>query len=633
MSTSTKARLNVSAADMSAVELKVLDGQFQPVAQGQGYLSLDLPPGIYKVQATAGFQSWSQLISLEKGETENVDVPAMDLQISAPLDGSRFAHEYHQWAAYEESRKVHADRGRGSAIFIMIRRFTEKQSAPAAPQGPLEHAMTGLTLHDRDGKLIVDLVEKAAHQETDPRNPNYDPWAACNVAVDPGYYRLRQELYPGKTIEMPLVAAQGRQLQLFALLAPVSSPTPLLRANLVESSIFYSEFNPDQPGLSQGLPFLSNEAQQGDRLTEIARQALLSRRAVASDELGQLFIQKFQNPMLGILGGYLMLLEKNPNQGTLAIVIDNLRRMLGDHPDVNALALAMAGPQSPYVFDRPPMLRESWQTILRTSVTQPWIVPMESLSAEIAPRLWGEGIWMFWNVPESGSPVDSTALIRSLEKGKKAFDLSHQEAALVQQLAGSGARGPVSFSQVQGALPGGMPSLDEVDEATVQRLVYTLGVPRGNVEEMLAKLSEKAQLYDSVRSKMLPGTQRTLELEEIVADTRALGAGKQGEAEKALPRLIEEDSPGSRITALGLLQAHPDPQYLPFLLSAIGHSKSAFEQYHALFAAYTLLSRLNTEQKQELKAVIEAQRGRGLRRHINPGTDRWVLSENILKRL
>jgi len=68
-------------------------------------------------------------------------------------------------------------------------------------------------------------------------------------------------------------------------------------------------------------------------------------------------------------------------------------------------------------------------------------------------------------------------------------------------------------------------------------------------------------------------------------------------------------------------------------LSAIGHSKSAFEQYHALFAAYTLLPRLNTQQKQELKAVIEAQRGRGLRRHINPGTDRWVLSENILKRL
>lgn len=627
MSSSTKTWLIVSAADMDVVELKILDGQFHTAAQGWGYLRVELPPGIYKVQATAGFQTWSQLISLDEGETENIFVPPLAIQSSAPLYESKFTHKYHERAAFEESRKVHADLGRGSAIFLMLRRYSMKQEKPS---GPREHPMTGLTLHDRDGNLIVDLVEKSIYQEPEPGNRELDPWAACNITLDPGYYRLRQELYPEKTIEMPLVAAQGWQLQLFALLAPTDSSPTLQRANLVESSIYYTRYDPLQPQNSQGFDSDDYATQQGERLTEIARQALISRSPVASEELSQLFIDKFHNPMLGILGGHLLLLEKEPNFRKLAIVVENLRRMLGDHPDVDALSLSMSGPQSPYIFDNPPMLRESWQSILKASVLQPWIVPLESLSAEIAPRLWGEGIWMLWNSPESVNPVESTALIRSLKKGRKTFDLTHQETTLVQQLARSRGFEPVSYSLVQDTLPSETPQLDE---ATAQRLVYTLGVPRGNVDEMIEKISEKAKLYEATRSKIKPGVKRTLEMEKIVSEIRSMSVGKQEETAKALPRLIEDDSAGSRITTLGLLQARPDPQYLPFLLSAIGHSKSAFEQFHALYASYKMLPRLNAEQKKELKAAIEEQRGTGPEQYINPGTDRWVLSENILKKL
>jgi hypothetical protein len=135
---------------------------------------------------------------------------------------------------------------------------------------------------------------------------------------------------------------------------------------------------------------------------------LSSRKPIASEELSQLFIDKFQNPMLGILGGWLLLQEREPNLRKLAILVENLGQMLGDHPDVHALSLALSGPQSPQLFDVPPMLRESWRAVLNASVRQPWIVPLDSMSAAIAPRLWGEGIWMLWNSIENETPVESS---------------------------------------------------------------------------------------------------------------------------------------------------------------------------------------------------------------------------------
>ncbi len=622
MSNSPKSRINVVTKDFDVVDLKILDGSLQEVAQGRGHLSMPLPPGFYKIEASAGFQSWSQLVALEEGQTETVHVPPLVLQSPAPLYESKFGHEYHELAAETESHKEHAVRGAGSAIFIMVRYFSPD---PQNPGWPPEHPMSGLSLHDADGGLLVDLLAESAYHAPDTFEP--DPWAACNVAVDPGYYRLRQELYPGKTIEMPLVAAPNWQIQLFAMLAPVvSAPSRQLRADLPTSSIFYTHYIPGDPQNSQGYRLADRHTQEMLRLTEIARQSLTSRRQPESREISHMFTEKFENPMMGILGGHLVLRQEKPNFNTLSIVVGNLRGMLGsDHPDVKALELALArGRQDRYAkaFDTPPMLRESWQQVLLGSVTQPWIVSPDSLAGTVAGRLWGDGIWLFWNAPESGMPLDSEAdddeeLLRDWGSPRQ----MSESAYLVQQMVTPpGLGGEIAFGLET-------PGPPEMDEATAQQLVYALGVPRGNVEAMVGKLSEQGLLYESTRKQMRGGRQRTMEMEKIVNDMREMAASSQAEAAKALPGQVEENTAGSRISALALLQVRPDPAYLPFVISAIRAPRSDFEQFHALYAAYKLLPRLDGAQKRQLEEAVRGARG------IFPGSDRSALSKEILKRL
>lgn len=62
------------------------------------------------------------------------------------------------------------------------------------------------------------------------------------------------------------------------------------------------------------------------------------------------------------------------------------------------------------------------------------------------------------------------------------------------------------------------------------------------------------------------------------------------------------------------------------MLDAIEHSRSAFEQYHAMRVSLEMLPSLSPEQKQGLAEVIANQRNLRFRRD----SDRWWLSEKIL---
>lgn len=64
-------------------------------------------------------------------------------------------------------------------------------------------------------------------------------------------------------------------------------------------------------------------------------------------------------------------------------------------------------------------------------------------------------------------------------------------------------------------------------------------------------------------------------------------------------------------------------------LEAIKHSRSAFEQYHAMALTASMIDDLVPAQRQRLAEAIKAQRGWRFHRD----TDRWQLSEDILRRL
>ena len=73
-------------------------------------------------------------------------------------------------------------------------------------------------------------------------------------------------------------------------------------------------------------------------------------------------------------------------------------------------------------------------------------------------------------------------------------------------------------------------------------------------------------------------------LEEIVARARRLAAEQPFEPAEVL-RWLREGSEEERITALAMMQAKRELRDFDAALAAIEHSRSAFEQYHALLLA------------------------------------------------
>ena len=151
---------------------------------------------------------------------------------------------------------------------------------------------------------------------------------------------------------------------------------------------------------------------------------------------------------------------------------------------------------------------------------------------------------------------------------------------------------------------------------------------REDLEERLGALLEKGALYEKLRSDMPSGPARTFEFTKLMEEARALAKDTDIKAEEAR-ELFERGSHGDRFTVIALAQEKQKPELFPLVIEAIAHSESAFEQYQALRAAYSMLPKLDEEQKQQLVNVINDQRSGGAKKYILPGTDRWALSNRI----
>ncbi|MEJ3745559.1 hypothetical protein WEI85_19990 [Actinomycetes bacterium KLBMP 9797] len=134
--------------------------------------------------------------------------------------------------------------------------------------------------------------------------------------------------------------------------------------------------------------------------------------------------------------------------------------------------------------------------------------------------------------------------------------------------------------------------------------------------------------YRAIRSSMRAGPDRTMALEAVMAQARRLAAEHSFEPEH-VRRWLRGGSEEERITALGLMQAKPELRDFDAMLEVIAESRSAFEQYHAMRLAMTMLDGLDEVQRIRLSQAVRDARGIRFRRD----SDRWHLSEEILRRL
>ena len=149
-----------------------------------------------------------------------------------------------------------------------------------------------------------------------------------------------------------------------------------------------------------------------DLAVEAARWSLRQGRpSISSELLGLLLRSKFRNPMLGIIGAHVMLLNAHPDLRALQTVISNLSNLVHGHPDVQALGWLLEDARHEGRADRPkdriswpPMLLASYAAAIERDADEPGLLAEGSPAETLAQNLLVTGIWTTWRLPSETTP-------------------------------------------------------------------------------------------------------------------------------------------------------------------------------------------------------------------------------------
>ena len=372
-----KIELTLQAPDRGT-EIFIVDSGLHRIASGVGIIKKSVSPGIYKVRLRSGESQMDKLIEVKPDmESLKIDGPPVQFSSAAPIDETSTDFEYHKKAAREISlSQAKIGQGKGSELFVFVRNIQ-----PNVSSEPWE----GLSIHKIDGELLAKLSDGVCNTK--------QRCGGLNIEVDPGLYRIRVETGQLGTYEMFAVALSGWQTQYFALTEDFSTPdAQVRRASLRSSSILMA---PQAKGF--------NPHSEYTRLAELFRIALQSGRNVLSgDGMIGLLNEKCDNPMLLILGAHLLIRLRPIDHDLVDKVIRDFEQRFGIHPDVNALSLRPGAgtPASDLAFPEPPMLRSSWDLIVRGSRRRMRLVPPDSVSDIVAEGLLTTTPWLLHRLGE-----------------------------------------------------------------------------------------------------------------------------------------------------------------------------------------------------------------------------------------
>lgn len=383
--------LRVEVPD-AAAELFLIDGDFRLVKKGVGSQSFEVPPGIYKIKCRSGRHAYEQMVVVRDGMAA-VQLERVMVNSSMPLEGSMRTHEYHMSAAGNAESGPKVSVGTGSGIIIVARQWTSQN--PPSDRPPLPNPARALALRDASGAVLVDVEAHTSYQG------GGDPIVTLNVELAPGEYSVTRVRPDGSSVSLPLVASAGWLTHVY-ILVDEKGVEGDAGAELVSASITIRR---------PGAAFHANDLEL--RSEEIARCALRDARHILSAPVRAQFTAKGAPPMLALIGGHLIaradkkaatrapadagaLAAESADLGDVRTIVANLREALGAHPDVEALASLCGVANDAYVYRNPPMLRSSWSAMLDVSCRRPAAVPVDSITARVSERVWGEGPWLLW---------------------------------------------------------------------------------------------------------------------------------------------------------------------------------------------------------------------------------------------
>jgi len=381
-----KFRLKVWTGSPSIVA-SIADAKFKLQGQrrGEEAIDVDLPFGVYKVRKLLAGDLAGRVVLLDDDVTD-LDAPApRPVASAAPLPGTGATHEYlvepMAHSAAPAILRPHVSRGTGGEITIVARSWNQGGGTPG-PKLPWE----GVQIISSSGEILVDLS-----RDGERNSAIGDPFAICTLAVSPGSYALRQQLSGGRMIDQSLY------------LPPASSSYRHDASLGWRLEVYSMRQAANEPGESEPAPRISllmrpraggNWGNSSERITQEAQFALAQERRVLGADLENLLLRKFDDPVAGIIGAHLLLLEHEQGHRTeltyLNEIVANLRLLVGhEHPDVEALSLHCPDPDlhtRGFVL-APPMFERSWRLLVRASATRRDLIPAtlwESVAVSMA---------------------------------------------------------------------------------------------------------------------------------------------------------------------------------------------------------------------------------------------------------
>ena len=439
--------LRVSSS-LHALEISVWDTSFKRVARGFGKLEEPLPPGTYEVEFRAGAEVRRVSVELRAGEgTHDVVAPQFAIASAAPVEGASTSFETHRDPAIRASESLRqAPAGQGGLI-VMVRTLRGQAADHLDPVG-----LATLSVVRPDGSDVD--AEPGGFTKTLDQG-----FAIWKGALPPGGYALRTTR-EGRRRDQALWVAEGWQTLVFVPNTPQGPAPDLASIHMAPLREGWQQF----------------ESHVGLAL-ELSLAALRDGRGVVPRDLLNLLLHaKFVNPMLGIVGGHTMLLQRQPDLELCAKVITNLDRLVPGHPDVVALGARLQlreerspAPPPPGGVVWPPMLLPGYGALLRLDADEPGVIADGSPAEQAAATLIVNGVWSAWQPPVArrpdevaGPPRDEAAdpAVTRVEEYIRRF-------ASVHDLGRANALEHVSERQV--CLATGLPT------ATVRRAMAAVG--------------------------------------------------------------------------------------------------------------------------------------------------------------
>jgi hypothetical protein len=169
---------------------------------------------------------------------------------------------------------------------------------------------------------------------------------------------------------------------------------------------------------------------------------------------------------------------------------------------------------------------------------------------------------------------------------------------------------------------------EEADKARASGEIDRAEQLERRAQSLLEAASNVGSRYEQLRATQPSGWDRTSRMESVLREARSIDTN--GLTPSHVETIFDAGGEGNRVFALAVIEGSPDLGSANVLVDGILHSRSPFEQYHALKATESAIDYLSSEDRAEVRSAVESALEGPLG---DKSSDRRTLARRILNRL